>query len=52
MKHWFFWNGESKGTAREIKMLAKSQKPYQVFNIGKPENGIENELFQPFEWLQ
>lgn len=36
-----FWNGESKGTAREINMLKKAGKPYRIFNIGKSKLNID-----------
>jgi len=36
-----FWNGESKGTEREIKMLKKENKPYRLFKIEKKENHID-----------
>ena len=36
-----FWNGESKGTAREIKMLKKAGKPYRIYNISKSKFNID-----------
>lgn len=36
-----FWNGESKGTAREINMLKKAGKPYRIYNISKSKFNID-----------
>lgn len=46
-----FWNGESKGTQREIKMLERVQKPYKLFKCNKQGDDFMCELSKPFEWL-
>jgi hypothetical protein len=38
-KAYVFWNGESKGTAREIEMFKKAGKPYEVIMCGKRISG-------------
>ena len=35
----FLWNGDSKGTANEIKICQKAGKAYEVINVSKDDDG-------------